>query len=86
MYGAGRGTASFFSVWVSRCPASFVIKTLLPLLNGFGALVENLLSSQIKEQHDKVKEKASKGSNHRFMKKQKRIKINEVSQLKKFQK
>lgn len=25
-----------------------------------GALVENLLSSQIKEQHDKVKEKASK--------------------------
>ena len=49
MYGAGRGTTSFFSVWVSRCPASFVIKTLLPLLNGLGALVENLLNSQMKE-------------------------------------
>ena len=37
-----------------------------------------------RKQHDK--EKASKWSNHQFMKKQKRIKINEVSQLKKFKK
>ena len=44
VYGVGRCTASFFCVRVSGCPASFVIKTLLPLLNGLGALVENLLS------------------------------------------